>query len=583
MNGKTAYKNKIIKIRPEIIVCLFLVLSILIAYWQVIDYEFVGFDDDLYVTSNPKVKNGLTVSNIIWAFKSTSVGNWHPLTWLSHMLDVQLYGMNPGSHHMTSVLFHIVNSMLLFVVFKKMTGRIWESGLVAALFALHPLHVESVAWVAERKDVLSTFFWMLTIYAYAWYVEDPGIKRYLSVLLFYLFGLMAKPMLVTLPFVLLLLDYWPLRRLQFRHSEENSRNLFQMSFVLPMLWEKVPFFILSIASIVVTIFVQKTGGAIGSLEVYPFTTRIANALVSYLSYIGKMVWPFYLSVLYPFPNAIAGWKVAGAFLLLVSISLISIKYIKQKPWFAVGWLWYIGTLVPVIGLVQIGTQAMADRYTYIPITGLFIIIAWGVPELISNWYYKTKGLAVISAVVFLILMITSSIQVSYWKNSISLYEHAIYVTPNNYMMHNNLGFTLTAQGKFNDAIKHYKEALCINPDFETANLNLGIALLAQGKIEKCIEYYQEVLREKPHYAKVHNNLGNLLLHKGEIENAIDHFREALRIKQDYAQAFNGLGVSMKIKGEINEAIVLFQEALQIKPDYIEAQNNLTKTLSARKK
>jgi len=583
MTGKIGYKNKIIKIRSEILVCLLLVLSILIVYWQVIDYEFVGFDDDLYVIENPHVKNGLTVSSIIWAFKSTSVGNWHPLTWLSHMLDVQLYGMNPGSHHMTSVLFHIVNSMLLFIVFKRMTGRVWQSGLVAVLFALHPLHVESVAWIAERKDVLSTFFWFLTMYAYAWYVENPGIKRYLSVLLFYSLGLMAKPMLVTLPFVLLLLDYWPLRRFQFRHSEDNSRNPFQISFVLPMLWEKVPFFILSIASIVVTIFVQKTGGAIGSLEVYPFATRIANALVSYINYIGKMVWPFCLSVLYTYPDNLTVWKVAGAFILLVSISLIGIKYLKQKPWFAVGWLWYIGTLVPVIGLVQIGTQAMADRYTYIPITGLFIIIAWGVPELISNLYYKTKGLAIISAVVFLILMITSSIQVGYWKNSISLYEHAIKVTSNNYMMHNNLGFTLTAQGKFNDAIKHYKEALRINPDFETANLNMGIVLLAQGKIKKCIEYYQEVLIEKPHYAKVHNNLGNLLLHKGEIENAIDHFREALRIKQDYAEAFNGLGVSMKIKGEINEAIALFQEALQIKPDYIEAQNNLTKTLSARKK
>ena len=574
--------NKNIKIRPEILVCLFLVLSILIVYWQVINYEFVGFDDDLYVTGNSNVKDGLTVSSIIWAFKSTYASNWHPLTWVSHMLDVQLYGMNPGSHHTTNVLFHIVNSMLLFIVFKRMTGRIWQSGLIAVLFALHPLHVESVAWVAERKDVLSTFFWFLTLYCYIWYVESPGFGRYIPVFLFFVLGLMAKPMLVTLPFVLLLLDYWPLRRFQFRHSEDNSRNSFQMSLVLPMLWEKAPFFILSIASGVVTIFVQKTGGAIGSLEVYPFTTRIANVLVSYVNYIGKMVWPSSLSVLYPYQEKLAYWQVAGAFILLVSISLLGIKALQQKPWFTVGWLWYVVTLVPVIGLVQIGTQAMADRYTYVPLIGLFIIIAWGVPELMSNWHYKTKGLAIISATVFLILIRTSSIQVSYWKNSISLYEHAISVTSNNYIIHNNLGFALTARGKWGDAIKNYQEALKINPDFETANLNLGITLLAQGKFDKCVEYYQEVLQVKPHFAKVHNNLGNMLLRKGEIENAIDHFREALRIKQDYAEAYNGLGASMMFKEEINEAIALFQEALRIKPDYIEAQNNLTKTLATMK-
>jgi len=332
----------------------------------------------------------------------------------------------------------------------------------------------------------------------------------------------------------------------------------------------------------VTIFVQKTGGAIGSLEVYPFTTRIANVLVSYVNYIGKMVWPSSLSVLYPYQEKLAYWQVAGAFILLISISLLGIKALQQRPWFTVGWLWYVGTLVPVIGLVQIGTQAMADRYTYIPLIGLFIIIAWGVPELMSNWYYKTKGLAIISAAVFLILMRTSSIQVSYWENSISLYEHAINVTSNNYIIHNNLGFDLTARGKWDDAIKNYQEALKINPDFETANLNLGITLLAQGKFDKCVEYYQEVLRVKPRYAKVHNNLGNMLLRKGEIENAIDHFREALRIKQDYAEAYNGLGASMMFKGEINEAIALFQEALRIKPDYIEAQNNLTKALAAMK-
>jgi tetratricopeptide (TPR) repeat protein len=295
-----------------------------------------------------------------------------------------------------------------------------------------------------------------------------------------------------------------------------------------------------------------------------------------------MVWPFSLSVLYPYPDTLAGWKVAGACILLVLITWVGIKNLKQKPWFAIGWLWYLGTLVPVIGLVQVGTQAMADRYTYIPLIGLFIIIAWGVPELMPNWYHKTKGLIIITAVAILILMVTTMIQVSYWKNSISLYQHAIKITSNNYMMHNNLGIALTARGKFNEAIKHYNRALRINSDYETANLNLGIALVAQGKMDKGIEYYREVLREKPHYARVHNNLGSFLLIKGDLENATEHFKKALRINKNYAEAYNGLGSAMKIKGEIEEAIALFQKALQIKPDFINAQKNLKKTISERK-
>lgn len=389
MNDTIANRNNRLKIRPDLLISLFLVMAILAVYLQVRNHDFINFDDDLYVTINPHVQAGLTLDSITWAFTSTRASNWHPLTWLSHMLDCQIYGMNPGQHHLTNVLFHILNTLLLFFVFMRMTKDLWQSGFVAALFALHPLHVESVVWLAERKDVLSTFFWMLTLWSYVRYVERSGLNRYLPVLFFFILGLMAKPMLVTLPFVLLLLDYWPLKRFRLG-SSEDGQDCRPERFYLGFIWEKIPLFLLSAGSSVITYMVQKSSGAVSTLAVIPVHVRIANAIVSYVSYIGKMIWPHNLTILYPYLKSIIYWQVVGAGLLLAVITVVVFRMMKTKPYVAVGWFWFLGTLVPVIGLVQVGLQAMADRYTYVPLIGLFIMVAWGVPDILGKWRYKKK-------------------------------------------------------------------------------------------------------------------------------------------------------------------------------------------------
>ena len=465
INNETQ-KSSFFTLRREGVVCLFLVIGILAVYWQVGNHEFVNYDDKDYITENQHVQAGLTLKSIAWAFTSTYASNWHPLTWLSHMLDCEIYGLNPRGHHFTNVFFHILNSILLFLIFKRMTGAFWKSAFVAALFAIHPLHVESVAWAAERKDVLSTFFCMLTMGAYILYVENQGIKKYLLTVLLFTLGLMAKPMLITLPFVLLLLDYWPLGRF-------NKRSP-----ALQLIWEKIPLFVLTAVSSIVTFLVQQK--AMSSLEVFPITARIFNALVSYLSYIVKMIWPFHLAIFYPYPGMPPVWQIAGACLLLVFISCIAIRTVRRYPYFAVGWLWYLGTLVPVIGLVQVGLQSMADRYTYIPLTGIFIIIAWGIPDLIAKWRYKKIGLFITTTTLISILMICTWSQVGCWRNSITLFSHAINVTENNSVAHNNLGSAFADQGKASETIKHYAEALRIDPMYADAHYNLGNAF-TQGQ------------------------------------------------------------------------------------------------------
>ena len=612
INNETQ-KSLFFTLRREGVVCLFLVLTVLAVYWQVGNHEFVNYDDDQYVTENQHVQAGLTLKSITWAFTSTHASNWHPLTWLSHMLDCQIYGLNPRGHHFTSVFFHILNSILLFLVFKRMTGAFWKSAFVAALFALHPLHVESVAWVAERKDVLSTFFWMLTMGAYILYVENPGIKKYLLTALFFALGLMAKPMLITLPFVLLLLDYWPLSRFQVKnldtvqHSEgkpqkdtkskkrksrkrsaKNAaqakkivKSAYQWSLAYPLVWEKIPLFVLAAVSSIVTLFAQQR--AVGSLEAFPITARIFNAFVSYISYIVKMILPHNLAVLYPHPGMPPVWQISGACLLLIFISFMAVKTVRRYPYFAVGWLWYLGTLVPVIGLVQVGSQAMADRYTYIPLTGIFIIIAWGIPGLIAGWQYKKEGLAGVSATLLSILMVITWFQLRHWNNTITLFKHAINVTVNNSVAYNNLGNALKNQGKIPEAIKHYTEALRIRPNYAKAHNNLGNALKNQGKIPEAISHYYEALRINPDYAFAHYNLGNALKNQGKIPEAIKHYTEALRIRPNYAKAHNNLGNALADQGKIPESISHYYEALRIKPDDADAYYNLGNALAGQGK
>jgi len=576
--------------RRELVIGLLLLSITLAVYWQIRDHKFTNYDDTVYVTENPHVQRGLVGSSIIWAFTTTEQANWHPLTWLSHMLDCQLFGLNPGAHHLTSLFLHLANVLLLFAVLRRMTGALWRPAFVSALFALHPLHVESVAWVAERKDVLSTLFWLLTMLAYAGYAERPTRARYVLTLVAFALGLMAKPMLVTLPFVLLLLDYWPLDRMAYAGRDDNtpkrarkgigsSKQRLSLS---RLVWEKTPFFALAAISSVVTFSVQRKAGAMSNMEVLPLWSRIANALVSYLRYLGKTIWPSDLAVLYPHPGTgLSLWWGAGAGLVLLGLSILLLRGIRSRPYLAVGWLWYLGTLVPVIGLVQVGLQAYADRYTYVPLIGLFIMVAWGVPDLAGRWGRARTVLALLAATSLSALTGCTWIQVGYWKDSLSLFTHTIQVTTNNYVAYNSSGVALAEQGRFEEAIDRYLRALRIKPDYAEAQCNLGLALEREGRHEEAISHYLEALRLDPNHATAHNNLGNALADQGKLEEAISHYTEALRIKPDYAEAYNNWGTALVKQGRFEEAIDLFLRALRIKPDYAEAHSNLAWALTGR--
>ncbi|MHC4302257.1 MAG: glycosyltransferase family 39 protein, partial [Planctomycetota bacterium] len=460
-------------------------MSTLAVYWQVHDYGFVNFDDPDYVRKNPKVQSGITLDGIKWAFTTGHAANWHPLTWLSHMLDCQLFGASPGWHHLTNLLLHIANTLLLFAVLKRMTGTLWRSAFVAALFALHPCHVESVAWISERKDVLSTLFWMLTMAAYVRYVNRPRVSSYLLVLLTFALGLMAKPMLVTLPFVLLLLDYWPLGRFQDRPPVEHAPQpgARMLGHLLPkrtfylLLLEKIPFLVVTAASSVITFIVQRQIGAVATARQFPLISRIANTFASYLMYIRKMFWPSPLAMFYPYPpKADLMLQAAVAIPVLVSISLVVLYLMRSRKYLLTGWLWYLGTLVPVIGLLQVGDQAYADRYTYIPFIGLFIIIAWAVPDVLAKWRFRKTAFAVAAAVILLALSVATYFQQSCWRDTITLCEHAIKVTRDNYKAHFSMMAVLLDQGKVKETIAHGREAVRIRPNYEKALGGLAAAL-----------------------------------------------------------------------------------------------------------
>jgi len=567
---KASSKKFFLDIRCDLLICLFLVISTFAVYKQVSHYDFVSYDDDDYVFENPYIKAGLTSNSIKWAFTSVHADNWHPVTWLSHILDIELYGLNPGQHHLTNLIFHIANSLLLFLIFRRMSGDLWQSGFVAALFALHPLHVESVAWISERKDVLSTFFLLLSIHGYIRYVEKPKIGRYLPSLFFFMLGLMSKAMLVTLPLVLLILDYWPLNRLK---GEKKLLSVFL---------EKIPFFVFSAGSAIITVFAQNSGGAIKTLKAYPFDVRIANAFVSYISYIGKMICPFDLAFFYPHPGRVLLWQTAASFAALGALSLIVVRKAKSSPYLIVGWLWYLITLIPVIGLVQIGLQSMADRYSYIPLIGLFIILAWGIPDIPLQWQHRKTGLALTAAAFLSMYMTVSWMQIRYWSNSITLFEHALDVTSENHAAHFGLGNVLVAMGETDKAIRHYSEALKLFPNSDIHN-NMGFALARKGRTDEAVAHYREALRMDPYHKTTYNNLGTLFLSRGDSDKAIECYLVALKLFPDYAQAHNNLGLALSQKGKNDEAIAHFRRALQIKPDYIQADHNLKRLLTDREK
>ena len=581
----------------KISICIFLMVATFCIYSQVQDHEFINFDDDKYVTQNLNVKAGLTSESVSWAFTTESVSwvYWHPMTWLSHMLDYELYGDRPKGHHLTSLFFHIANALILFMVLLRMTGKLWRCAFVAAMFAFHPLNVESVAWIAERKNVLSTLFWLMTMWAYIHYAAKPTVKRYGLVLLFFALGLMSKPMLVTLPFVLLLLDYWPLRRLKFEQERDSSaileKNIAKESETLRLVLEKIPLFLLTAGSSIVTFIAQKSSGGMNYGANFTFSTRLTNAMVSYLEYLGKMIWPRGLSILYPHPvNALPVWQGILCGIALVGITIISIRLIRKAPYFAVGWFWYLGTLVPVIGIVQLGRQAMADRYAYVPLIGIFIVIAWGVPELISKWRCKKKVLSIADAaaikstqaalvgIIIFTLLITTWIQVGHWKSSITVFKHAIRVTDKKYtsfaVVHYNLGVALFTKQKNKEAISHYKMAIKLKPTHVKAHYNLGNRLVAEGKNKEAISHYKMAIKLKPTYAKAHNNLGVALLNKGRTSEAISHYKMAIQLKPDFAEAHNNLGNRLVAEGKNKEAISHYKMAIKLKPTHAKAHYNL---------
>jgi len=556
---------------------LLLILTILVTYWQVKNFNFVGFDDELYITENSHIQAGLTIEGIVWAFETFRAGNWHPLTWLSHMLDCELYGLNPMGHHWTSLQIHIINTLLLFFMFQKMTGAIWRSAFVAALFALHPLHVESVAWLAERKDVLSTFFGMLTILAYIRYVKKRNLFRYSLIFIFLSLGLMAKPMLVTMPFVLLLLDFWPLERLKYYSSDQSSKTF-------SLIYEKIPLFIPVAISSVLTILAQKEAEALYTFEALPVTTRIANAFVSYASYIIKTIWPQKLAIFYPHPfGMLSSWNIFGSVLLIAGLSFLAIRMLNQYKYMAVGWFWYLGTLIPVIGLIQVGAQSMADRYTYIPLTGLFIMLAWGISDLLKKWHYRKTVLAVCTIILLFTFSTRSYFQIRHWENSAAVFKNAIQTTKNNWLAYRELGLALMRDDKLDDAVFYYKKALQIRPKYLTALDNLGMTLYRLEKFEEALFYYSKALKIDPKNAGIHNNTANILTALGKLEEAIKHYKKAVLIDSEFADAHYNLANVLAVQGQLDKAVLYYESAIKKNSEYSDAYYNLGCILFRQKK
>ncbi len=517
--------------------CVFLVVATLAVFSQVHKHEFLDFDDSEYVTENEHVQSGLTRDSIIWAFTTGHASNWHPLTWLSLMLDYQLFGLRAGAFHITNLLLHTANTLLLFLVLRKMTRSLYRSGFVALVFALHPLHVESVAWVAERKDVLSTLFWLLTMWVYSSYAQRGGGVRYLIILLLFGLGLMAKPMLVTLPCVLLLVDYWPLRRLESsgRDGEGVKKQRTRLT-VARLVLEKIPLFVLSVISSIITVIVQRGGGAVISAGALPIGWRVSNAIVCYVVYILKMIVPVRLAAFYPNMSPPALIETIGAAVALVCITIVVVRGARRWRYLATGWLWYIGTLVPVIGVVQVGAQAYADRYAYVPLIGLFIIVGWLVPDILAGWRYKKIAIWLCTFLAVVPMAIAATLQVGHWRNTVALFEHTLAVTEDNCVAHNGLANKYGKLGQIDKSIEHGREAVRICPQYRMAHYNLGMGYYHKGELEKAIERWQEALRLKQDYREVNFNIGVAFEALGEADKAVEYFRSELAINPGHKRA-----------------------------------------------
>ena len=553
---------------PAWLLVAWLVLVTIALYWPAMRCGFINLDDPDCITENPNVQGGLTWEGVKWAFSDTKQhAYWAPLTWLSHELACQFFGLNPWGHHLMNVLLHAANTALVFLMFQRMTRATWRSLMLAALFGWHPLRVESAAWVTEREDVLSTLFWMLALLAYVKYAEliQAGNSKskvwYGAALVMFVCGLMSKAMLVTLPCVLLLLDYWPLER-------------FKPGSMWRLVREKIPFFALAAVMSVVTFVAQKQGGAVKAVEYLPLGARFGNALISYCRYLGKMFWPTDLAVFYPHPGYWPLGEVLLAGVMLSSISVLLFVKRGRYPYLLMGWLWFVGTLVPVIGLVQVGGQAMADRFTYVPSLGVLILTIWGTHGLTRGRRHQAIVLALAGSAVIVLCLALTRQQLGYWKDSETLFGHAVKVTKNNYIAYNNIGDALLNQGRIDEAMGQFQEAIRINPDDAEAHYNFGTALLKKSQTGEAINQFQEAIRLKPNYAEAHNNLGTALLNQGQIEQAVSQFQEAIRLKSDYAEAHFNLGVALFNQGQTENAVSQFQEAIRLKPDYAEAHINL---------
>ena len=632
-----------------------LALATAAVYWPVAGHAFINYDDSPEIYDNPHITGGLAAGNVAWALTATENANWLPLTRLSYMTDWELFGEWAGGHHLVSVGLHTATGIILMLVLARMTGRLAPSAAVAALFLLHPLHVESVAWAVERKDTLSGLAWMLTLAAYAWYVRRPGVGRYALVFVSLALGLMAKPMLVTLPLVLLLVDWWPLGRLRggpapsapmgasaggrpggdrsagqppgkrgaaaraaASPGTDHPEGLTPGRTPLPALrlvLEKAPLLALVAASSIVTFIVQSSGGAVAGVGHLPFGERLANSLVAYVAYLGKTIVPMNLAIFYPYDRHLPVAEAVGAGGILAAATALAALLWRRRPYAAVGWFWYVGTLVPVIGLVQVGSQSMADRYTYLPLIGIFIAAAWGAADVAARWRLPRRALAAAGAIVAGACMIVSFLQVRHWADSETVFRRALAVTSDNWLAQNNLAKALTDRGETGEAVRHYPEAIRANPGFADAHYNLGLALTmegrageaiahlqdairikpdyadahctlgnalaARGRTDEAIKEYQEALRLDPNHAKAHNNMGLVLARQGKMEDAIDHFRQAVKSNPRLADAHSNLGSALVSQGKTDEATGEYREAIRIKPDYLDARFNLGVVLAGQ--
>ena len=566
------------------IVLLILAVITAAAYYRSLGNLYVSFDDGEYVVANQHIQSGVTLKSLAWAFTTGHAGNWHPLTWISHMADYQVWGMNPFGHHLTSLLFHTANTLLLFLVLTRITGGMWRSAFAAALFGVHPLHVESVAWVAERKDVLSAFFFLLTIWAYHRYTLHPKIGRYILVALLFALGLMAKPMLVTLPLLLILLDYWPLKRLAWKTVAE-----------------KVPLLVLAIGSCIVTYVVHNSAGAVNTLGRLPFGIRMANAAVAGIGYISKMLWPQKLAIFYPHPlDTLPVWMVIGSVIALLAITALVVYGSRRHPYLLAGWLWYIITMIPVIGIVQVGSQAMADRYTYIPYIGLFIMIAWLIPELPPVRRFATASSALAGAMI-VVLTALSWVQVGCWHDSITLYKHACDVTKNNWLALNNLGDAQIQAAQFEEAEKNFRKLIRMRPKLAEAHLGLAASLLNQGRWKESIAECNVAMELDPNLKQTQAILDSALecsnpshpptkletrlfkaymaravmsYNEGKLDDAVYEYGKAISFNPHPEEAHFSLAVALKDKGDLDGAIREYKEVIRIKPDMEKAHNNL---------